>query len=631
MESNIKILVVDDRQENLLALKAILESSFYQIVTANSGEEALKKLLQDNFAVILLDVQMPGINGYETAKLIRLREKSKHIPIIFITANYQAIEQVRKGYSLGAIDYIFKPIDPETLKYKIEGFVNLFRYQEQLEILIAERTCELSIKNYELLKEIELRKKTEIALRCSQEKFLKAFNNNQTAMSFTSLKDNTIVDVNRKHIELTGYAREEYIGKHISDIWVDLTERQNMLNEIYKFGYVENFQARLRKKSGDIAITNITANILNIEGDMYILASTIDITEYIKAEEKLRLSQELFYKVFEINPHAIAIISIKNRIIKEVNQAFAAGTGYSKQELIGLSIDDINLWEDINEHNRFIEEIREKGLVINREVKVRMDSGNIGVLLLSGAIINWENEECTLEIANDITKLKSYENEMARLDRLNLIGEISASIAHEIRNPLTTVKGFLQLFKSEDRPHKENEHIELMIEELDRSNAIISEFLSLARNKPIQLKLENLNQKIDTILPLLQADSMKNDINIRLELGEIPKVMLDEAEIRQLLLNLVRNGLEAMLPGGYLTIKTFFDNDNNEVTLSIKDQGHGISPEVLKKIGTPFYTTKDHGAGLGLAACYSIAQRHNARIEVETGPAGTTFRVIFPV
>ena len=121
----VNILMVDDHPENLLAIEAVLTSPNYNLISANSGNEALKCMLQHDFAVILLDVQMPGLNGFDTAKLIKAREKTKNIPIIFITAISQDMEHVHQGYSVGAIDYIFKPFHPETLKKKIEQFVKI--------------------------------------------------------------------------------------------------------------------------------------------------------------------------------------------------------------------------------------------------------------------------------------------------------------------------------------------------------------------------------------------------------------------------------------------------------------------------------------------------------------------------
>src|SRR5579872_3901122 len=124
-ELKINILLVDDHPENLLALEAVLSDPGRNLVRATSGQEALRHLLQDDFAVILLDVQMPMLNGFDTARLIRARERSRHTPIIFLTAINKTEMHVGRGYSLGAVDYIFKPFDPEVLKTKVGVFVEL--------------------------------------------------------------------------------------------------------------------------------------------------------------------------------------------------------------------------------------------------------------------------------------------------------------------------------------------------------------------------------------------------------------------------------------------------------------------------------------------------------------------------
>jgi signal transduction histidine kinase len=194
---------------------------------------------------------------------------------------------------------------------------------------------------------------------------------------------------------------------------------------------------------------------------------------------------------------------------------------------------------------------------------------------------------------------------------------------------MTTVRGFLQIYGSKKECEQYREYIDLMIEELDRANSIITEYLSIAKNKTVDLKTQNLNLIVEALFPLIKADAMNSCKYVQLELTEIPDLLLNEKEIRQVILNLVRNGLEAMLPGGKLTIKTFIDGD--EVVLSVQDQGRGISVAILAKIGTPFFTTKDNGTGLGLAVCYSIVARHNAAINIQTGPKGTTLLVRFKV
>lgn len=131
-EQKINILIVDDRPENLFTLEAIIESDHYHLVKAHSGEEALKHLLKDDFAAILLDVQMPGMDGFDTARIIKAREKTKNIPILFITANNMESEHIFQGYAVGAIDYILKPFDPMILKAKVDGFVEIYRMKQKL-------------------------------------------------------------------------------------------------------------------------------------------------------------------------------------------------------------------------------------------------------------------------------------------------------------------------------------------------------------------------------------------------------------------------------------------------------------------------------------------------------------------
>lgn len=165
----IHILLVDDRPENLLALEAVLESEQYKLVKATSGEEALRCLLKDEFAVIVLDVQMPGMDGIETAKLIKARDKSKDVPIIFISANSREAEHLFAGYSAGAIDYMVKPFIPQILKSKIEGFVDMFITNKRLKtqtMLLHQKTQELEKMNQQL---IQAKEEAEIAANAKTE------------------------------------------------------------------------------------------------------------------------------------------------------------------------------------------------------------------------------------------------------------------------------------------------------------------------------------------------------------------------------------------------------------------------------------------------------------------------------
>lgn len=231
-------------------------------------------------------------------------------------------------------------------------------------------------------------------------------------------------------------------------------------------------------------------------------------------------------------------------------------------------------------------------------------------------------------LTQEILDRKLAEIEMARLDRLNLIAEMAASISHEVRNPMTTVKGFLQLLINKQEP-KDKEFFVLMIEELDRANSILSEFLAISRTKLTLLECHNINDIVTSTLPLVQADANNNEQLLTIELNKVPNLPLNIQEIRQLLLNLVRNGLEAMSSGGQLRIKTFCTI--SEVVLAVSDEGRGMEQSVIEKLGTPFFTTKEQGTGLGLAVCYGIVTRHKGKIRVESSPKGSTFYVSFEI
>ncbi len=175
MTRPVDILLVDDHEENLLALEAILTDDAYNLVRARSGREALREVLGRDFAIILLDVAMPGLDGYETASIIRQRERSRDTPIIFLTANYRTDMHVFRGYSVGAVDYIFKPFSPEILKSKVAVFVELYvkrealkrhsealqRAHDELEDRVQARTREIATANEALRAEIAERKRIE--------------------------------------------------------------------------------------------------------------------------------------------------------------------------------------------------------------------------------------------------------------------------------------------------------------------------------------------------------------------------------------------------------------------------------------------------------------------------------------
>lgn len=369
-------------------------------------------------------------------------------------------------------------------------------------------------------------------------------------------------------------------------------------------------------------------------GIKLLVASTRDISARKQVEADLRQREEdLRDKVNYLN----TLINNMNELFYTLDRDFRLTfgnqktldvTGYTMEEGIGRSILD------------FIPE--RQGEFVLQNARKRFEEGSTGsyehyitckdgreilVKVKSSPIIEDGQFTGIMVLAEDITAQRKLEKEMIRLGQLHTVGEMAASIGHEIRNPMTTVQGFLQIMSQNKQLGEYQPYFDLMLEELGRANAIITEFLSLAKNKLVNLKYENLNKILEFLAPLLVADALNGDKHIEFVLGKVRDLRLDEKEIRQLILNLVRNGLEAMSAGGNIYIETKQEAD--EVILTVKDEGCGIAPEIQDHLGTPFITSKENGTGLGLAVCYSIAERHRARIEYETSPSGTAFKVRF--
>ncbi len=357
------------------------------------------------------------------------------------------------------------------------------------------------------------------------------------------------------------------------------------------------------------------------------VSACLDISHRKQMENAVRASEEKFAKAFNASPVTMSITTLHEGRIMAVNNSFCRILGYEKEEILGRTSLEIGFWIRLEDRNEIVKAILDHGSVHPKEINFRKRSGVQRLGVYSAERLSIEGTTCILTLLEDITERHQMEIDMLRMDRLNIVGEMAASIGHEIRNPMTSIRGFLQMFA--DKYRDDEEFLNIMIGELDRANLIITEFLSLAKNKIVELVPSRLNHILENICPLLKAGAAMQEKHILLDLADdLPLLLLDDKEIRQMLLNLVNNGLEAMPAGGVLTIST--SHYDNLVALSIQDQGGGIDSDCFSKLGTPFYTTKENGTGLGLPICYTIAARHKAKIEVETSPNGTNFKVFFP-
>ncbi|HWP95615.1 MAG TPA: ATP-binding protein [Syntrophomonadaceae bacterium] len=309
-------------------------------------------------------------------------------------------------------------------------------------------------------------------------------------------------------------------------------------------------------------------------------------------------------------------------------------TGYSQEEAIGKPISHVfRIFNEITLEQAEIpvDRVIRDGFIIGlaNHTGLVTKNGETRSIADSAAPIRSDDDTIigVVMVFRDITETKQMEEQMARLDKLNVVGQMAAGIAHEIRNPMTTVNGFLQLLKINGEFKQYTDYFDVMLNEMDRANSIISGFLSLAKDKVVEVREENLNRIIQSVAPLIQAEAIMDNKYVQLHLADIPNLVLIENDVRQLILNLVRNALEASDPGKGITLHTFAEDGN--VVFAVEDQGVGIEPHILEKLGTPFLTTKENGTGLGLVVCYNVAEKHGASMKVQSDSSGTTFSVLF--
>lgn len=338
--------------------------------------------------------------------------------------------------------------------------------------------------------------------------------------------------------------------------------------------------------------------------------------ELHEAHQEIIQSNRRFRSIFYTIPNLVAIRRLRDGRYLEVNDAWTELTGYTLERMNASGQDGF--------HMESVDPSTDR----NDKITYRTLSGEVRYGLLSKELLEAGEEPCELLVITDITEREAMQQRMNRLERLNLIGEMAASIAHEIRNPMTTTLGFLQMWKKSEKPMPK-QYIDLMLSELLRANAIITEYLSLAGNKESSFVNYSVRELIDTLYPLIQAVALMNEKEAKVVHGCDQWIYIDEKEMRQVILNLVKNGIEAMDKGGILTIRTCEEPEC--AVIEVIDEGSGIPEEVMRRLGTPFFTTKENGTGIGLALCYSIIERHGGNIQVSSSPSGTTFSIRLPL
>lgn len=590
------ILLVDDRPENLLAMESILAPLGQNLVRADSGREALRHLLTDDFALILLDVQMPGLNGFELAELIREREQTQRTPIIFVSAAIRDEKYIFKGYSLGAVDYMTKPFEPEILKSKVRFFTKLYQQTQEikrqaalleqangeldslnteLEARVARRTSQLETANSELENEINVRKQSEARLATEHAVtrsladadnletvaplILKAFCGHLKAdVSCLWLPDETGTALSCVHIETCD--NSEILSSFIAE-----SRRSNFSRGVGLPGHIW-------EKNSPVWLPN------TVSGEKYPRAAVAASAGLHSAIGfPIKIGRE-FYGVIEF---------------------FTRREFLSDQPLINM------LEATGSEIGQFVQR---KRLEAERENLLR-------------------REKHLREEAEKASRLKD---------------EFLATVSHELRTPLNAILGWGQMLQTGKINADEQQRALDTIYRNAKSQAqLIDDLLDTSRliTGNIRLNLSPtplvpvIESALDTVRPTAEAKGITLS---GVYSSDVETITCDSHRLQQMIWNLLTNAVKFTPPGGRIEIK--LESGEDAVKIIVTDTGQGISSDFLPFVFDRFRqadssSTRSHdGLGLGLAIVRHLAELHGGSIRAlsDGRDKGASFVITLP-
>ncbi|MED1470452.1 PAS domain S-box protein [Bacillus salipaludis] len=354
-----------------------------------------------------------------------------------------------------------------------------------------------------------------------------------------------------------------------------------------------------------------------------------DITEKKDMAKKLAESQQQYKSLFEYSPDIVYMMDL-NGILSNLNPQFEIITGYKREEMIGKNVKSI-LPKRFRLHlKEFISTVVDDSTPIIYELNILHADGH-SITLQTTSLPIVINGEITgvIGYGRDVTGLRQTEERLRRTEKLSVVGELSASVAHEIRNPLTSLKGFVQLLQVEDQRHQF--YYQIMLDELDRINHIVGELLLLAKPQVLKYTTADIQKIMFDVISLLNTEASL--YNVQIESTFPAKETLMECEpnqLKQLFINVIKNAIEASQNGGTVLV-SIERIEQEQITIKVKDNGCGITKERLAKIGEPFYSSKEKGTGLGLTVSFKIVQSHKGTITFESQKnEGTLVTIVLP-
>ncbi|MFF2446950.1 ATP-binding protein [Neobacillus sp. NPDC058068] len=358
---------------------------------------------------------------------------------------------------------------------------------------------------------------------------------------------------------------------------------------------------------------------------LYRIITEKDLMEVSLAESEAK------YRLIAENTSDLIKVMDKDQLISYFSPSHEQVLGYQNNELERVELYKLIHPDDIFIFQNTIKALFEKKESQSMEFRFKHKDGRW--IEFESRCMPVRGEANSIEyivmISRDISERKKAEGFLLQSEKLSIVGELAAGVAHEIRNPLTTIKGFVQLYKAENSSIVYND---LLLNELERIETITSELLSLGKPQAVQLNRANLRELIEKTLELLSPEALMKDIQFNQKFEEAAFfITCEKNQLKQVFLNVLKNAMEAMPGGGDISIQLRKGSDD-ECIISIQDQGCGIPEELLPRLGEPFYTLKEKGTGLGLMICKKIIKQHHGSITYQSKEKeGTLVQIKLPM
>lgn len=371
---------------------------------------------------------------------------------------------------------------------------------------------------------------------------------------------------------------------------------------------------------------NLRRRISGLTGEMGEVAATIN-----DMAEALLDARSLSENIMDSIADGIIAVDTKGNITA-FNLAAERITGYTAREIVGKPYQDV-FCADTYFHSMLLDTLNTGEPHIAKEISYPVPNGVLWINTSSSLLKNLHDEIIgAVVVFKDLTDRKRLEEQVNRAERLASLGELAAGVAHEIRNPLTGIKGFLQYFQSAGTEEERQTYLPMLLREVDRMNRIIEALLYFARPCQAVAAPTNLSKVVQDTMMLLRNRAESQGIHFEADIDtQLPLVELDEEQFKQVFLNLLINSIQAMEQGGSIRVTGRYFDDLGQVELVFADTGPGIPEHLKEKVFDPFFTTKDTGTGLGLSVVHRIVEAQGGQVYLEDTPGGgVQVRLLIP-